>query len=155
MITRVDWRNLTKSYGTILAGIAVTIIFSILRPDAFATLANLINITRQISLLVVIGIGATLVMSIEEFDLSVGAMASLGGVLAARLAVSGMPIILCFLLPPIAAFAIGFVNGWIVTKFRVLSFIVTLAMSTIIGGFTFWFTGGATIFRIFPARFAM
>ena len=153
MIKRVDYRNLTKSYGTILAGIVVTVVFSILRPDAFATLANLINITRQISLLVVIAIGATLVMSIEEFDLSVGAMASLGGVLAAKMAVAGAPILLCFLVPPIVAFGIGFVNGWIVTKFRVLSFIVTLAMSTIIGGFTFWFTGGATVFQNIPRSF--
>lgn len=155
MIKRVDYRNLTKSYGTILAGIVVTVVFSILRPDAFATLANLINITRQISLLVVIAIGATLVMSIEEFDLSVGAMASLGGVLAAKMAVAGVPIFLCFLVPPIVAFGIGFVNGWIVTKFRVLSFIVTLAMSTIIGGFTFWFTGGATVFQNIRVLFAM
>lgn len=153
MIKRVDYRHITRSYGTILAGIAVTIVFAILRPDAFATWANLINITRQISLLVIIAIGATLVMSIEEFDLSVGAMASLGGVLAAKMAVAGFPMILCFLLPPIVAFTIGFVNGWIVTRFRVLSFVVTLAMSTIIGGFTFWFTGGATIFRDIPRSF--
>ena len=84
MIKRVDYRHITRSYGTILAGIAVTIVFAILRPDAFATWANLINITRQISLLVIIAIGATLVMSIEEFDLSVGAMASLGGSLSGK-----------------------------------------------------------------------
>ena len=121
MIKRVDYRHITRSYGTILAGIAVTIVFAILRPDAFATWANLINITRQISLLVIIAIGATLVMSIEEFDLSVGAMASLGGVLAAKMAVAGFPMILCCLLAPVVAFTIGFINGWIVTRFRVLS----------------------------------
>ena len=44
-------------------------------------------------------------------------------------------------------------NGWIVTKFRVLSFITTLAMSTFLGGFTFWFTGGATVFQDIPKSF--
>jgi ribose transport system permease protein len=145
--------NIAKSYGTIFAGVAIILIFSILRPTSFATLSNFINITRQISLLVVIAIGATLIMSVEEFDLSIGALASLGGVLAAKLAVMGLPIPLCFILPLIIAFAIGYINGWIVTRFKVLSFITTLAMGTIIGGFTFWFTGGSTIFQDIPKSF--
>lgn len=142
-----------RAYGTIFAGIIIVIAFSILSFDAFFTFGNFINITRQISLLVIIALGATLVMSVEEFDLSVGAMASLGGVVAARMAVSGMPMLLCFVFPVAICFVIGLLNGWIVTKFRVLSFITTLAMSTIIGGFTFWFTGGATIFENIPRSF--
>ena len=142
-----------RAYGTIFAGILIVIVFSIMSYDAFFTFGNFINITRQISLLVIIALGATLVMSVEEFDLSVGAMASLGGVVAARMAVSGMPIFFCFTVPVIICFVIGLLNGWIVTKFKVLSFITTLAMSTIIGGFTFWFTGGATIFENIPRSF--
>lgn len=153
MVKKLNYKEILKSYGTIFAGIFIAIVFSILRPDSFATIGNLVNISRQISLLVVIAIGATLVMSIDEFDLSVGAMASLGGVLAARLAVNGFPIVLCFVIPMVVAFFIGFINGWIVTKFNVLSFIITLAMSTILGGFTFWFTGGSTIFENIPKSF--
>lgn len=142
-----------KAYGTVLAGIMIVIVFSILSFDAFFTFGNFINITRQISLLVIIALGATLVMSVEEFDLSVGAMASLGGVVAAKMAVEGFPIILCFVLPVAVCFVIGLLNGWIVTRFRVLSFITTLAMGTVIGGFTFRFTGGATIFENIPREF--
>ena len=121
--------ELLRAYGTIFAGILIVIVFSVMRPDAFFTMGNLVNITRQISLLVIIALGATLVMSVEEFDLSVGALASLGGVIGAKMAVAGAPIFLCFIAPVVICFAIGFVNGWIVTKFRVLSFITTLAMS--------------------------
>ncbi|HWQ77885.1 MAG TPA: ABC transporter permease [Anaerovoracaceae bacterium] len=142
-----------KAYGTVFAGVIIVIAFSILSFDAFFTFGNFINITRQISLLVIIALGATLVMSVEEFDLSIGAMASLGGVVAAKMAVLGAPIILCFAVPVIACFLIGLLNGWVVTRFRVLSFITTLAMSTVIGGFTFWFTGGATIFENIPKGF--
>ncbi|MBR0599669.1 ABC transporter permease [Sinanaerobacter chloroacetimidivorans] len=145
--------ELMRAYGTVFAGIIIIIAFSILSFDAFFTFGNFINITRQISLLVIIALGATLVMSVEEFDLSVGAMASLGGVIAAKMAVAGMPIVLCFALPVALCFLIGLLNGWIVTKFRVLSFITTLAMSTVIGGFTFWFTGGATVFENIPKSF--
>jgi ribose transport system permease protein len=92
-------------------------------------------------------------MAVGEFDLSVGAMASLGGVMAAKLAIAGYPMALVFTLPLLAALVIGVINGWIVTKFRVLSFITTLAMGTILGGFTFWLTGGATVFENIPASF--
>jgi ribose transport system permease protein len=153
MNNKINLSDLLRAYGTILAGIVIIIAFSILRPDAFFTVNNFINITRQISLLVVIALGATLVMCVDEFDLSVGALASLGGVIAAKMAVAGMPIILCFAAPVVICFIIGLINGWIVTKFKVLSFITTLAMSTILGGFTFWFTGGATVFQNIPKEF--
>lgn len=142
-----------SAYGTIFAGIALIVIFSILSPDSFMTVENAINITRQISFLVIIAIGATLVMSVQEFDLSIGAMASLGGVVAAKLAVAGVPIVICFLVPILIGFVIGLISGAIVTHFRVLSFVTTLAMGTIIGGFTFWLTAGATIFENIPESF--
>jgi len=145
--------KLLQTYGTVFAGILIIICFSILSPDSFASFDNFINISRQISLLVIIAIGATLVMSVGEFDLSVGAMASLGGVIAAKLSVMGLPIWFSFLMPIVIAFLIGYINGWIVTKFKVLSFITTLAMGTILGGLTFWFTGGATVFENIPPSF--
>lgn len=147
--------ELMRAYGTIFAGIIIVIVFSILRPDAFFTVNNLINITRQISLLVVIALGATLVMCVDEFDLSIGALASLGGVIAAKMAVAGIPMILCFTTPIVICFFIGLINGWLVTKFNVLSFITTLATSTILAGFTFWFTGGATVFQNIPKSFTV
>lgn len=152
-MSKIRINDLLKSYGTVIAGVVITLVFAVLRPTSFATLGNMINISRQISLLVVIALGATLIMSLEEFDLSIGAMASLGGVLAAKLAVQGLPMILAFTLPVLAGMILGFLNGWIVTKFRVLSFIITLAMSTILAGFTFWFTGGSTVFENIPKSF--
>ncbi|MFD0867976.1 Ribose transport system permease protein rbsC [Chlamydia abortus] len=142
-----------RTYGTVIAGLLIVLVFSLLSPDSFATPDNALNISRQISFLVMISIGATLVMAVGEFDLSVGAMASLGGVMAAKLAIAGYPMALVFTLPLLAALVIGVINGWIVTKFRVLSFITTLAMGTILGGFTFWLTGGATVFENIPASF--
>ncbi|WP_313805359.1 ABC transporter permease [Cytobacillus sp.] len=146
-------KSVLSSYGTIIAGILIIIIFSVLSPSSFATVDNFINITRQISLLVVIAVGATLVMSVNEFDLSIGAIASLGGVVSAKLATEGVPIVLCILIPVLVGFLVGFINGSIITHFNVLSFVTTLAMGTVIGGFTFWFTGGSTIFENIPDGF--
>ena len=145
--------DILQTYGTIIAGLLVIMIFSILRPDAFFTVRNLINISRQISLQVIIAIGATLIMCVGEFDLSIGALASLGGVIGALLAVAGFPVWLCFLVPVVACLILGWVNGWIVTKFNVLSFITTLGMSTILAGFTYWLTDGSTVFQNIPKSF--
>lgn len=142
-----------QSYGTIVALVAIIAIFSILSPKSFCTVNNFINITRQIALLVLISIGATMVMSINEFDLSVGSMASLGGVMAALMAVAGLPLPLCFLLPILISAVIGWINGWVVARFRVLSFITTLGMSTVLSGIIYWLTGGATVFQKIPKGF--
>lgn len=146
-------KKVFQSYGTIVALIAIIVIFSMLSPKSFFTVNNAINITRQIALLVLISIGATMVMSINEFDLSVGGVASLGGVMAALMAVAGLPLPLCFILPVLISAAIGWINGWIVARFRVLSFITTLGMSTILSGIIYWLTGGATVFQKIPKGF--
>ena len=147
-------KKIFQAYGTLLALAVITLVFSILRPSSFFTVRNLINISRQISLMVIISIGATLVMSINEFDLSIGSMASLGGVMCALMAVSGMPLPLCFLLPVLISLAVGWVNGWIIARFRVLSFITTLGMSTVLSGVIYWLTGGATVFQNIPQGFS-
>lgn len=153
MKQKMSFSQKLSAYGTIFAGIALIIVFSILSPDSFMTVDNAINITRQISFLVIIAIGATLVMSVQEFDLSIGAMASLGGVVSAKLAIAGVPIWMSILVPVAIGFVIGLISGAIVTHFRVLSFVTTLAMGTVIGGFTFWLTGGSTVFENIPESF--
>ncbi|HHF08991.1 MAG TPA: ABC transporter permease, partial [Candidatus Atribacteria bacterium] len=141
------------SYGTLIALSIIFLTFSLLSPDVFPTLRNLLNITRQISLLAIIATGATVIMTVGEFDLSIGAMASFGGVLATGLVVGGMPIPIATLLTLALAFIFGLGNGYLVTHFKVFSFITTLSSGTMLSGVTFWYTGGATIFGGIPEPF--
>lgn len=149
----MQWLSLLRRYGTLIAVALISLVFAVLSPTAFATVNNWLNISRQISLLVLVAIGATLVMAVGEFDLSVGALASLGGVIATLLAVRGYPLALAHSVPVVVGLGIGWLNGWVVTRFRVLSFITTLAAGTMIGGATFWLTGGTTIFEGIPDGF--
>ena len=153
-MSRSSLKKILQSYGTVLALAVIVAAFSLIRPDKFCTLTNFINITRQISLLVMISLGTTLVMSVNEFDLSVGSMASLGGIIAALLAVKGLPMTVCFLLPVVISFLIGLLNGWVVARFRVLSFITTLGMSTVLSGVIYRLSGGATVFEGIPKSFS-
>ena len=81
-------------------------------------------------------------------------MASLGGIIAALLAVKGLPMAVCFLVPVVVSFLIGLLNGWVVARFRVLSFITTLGMSTVLSGVIYRLSGGATIFEGIPKSFS-
>ena len=148
-------RRAVQRYGTAAALVVIVLAFSAIRPGSFCTLKNFINITRQISLLVVISLGATMVMSVGEFDLSVGEMASLGGVMAAQLAVAGAPMAVCFTLPVLAGAAVGVVNGLAAARFRGLSFITSLGVSTILSGVVYRLSGGATVFENIPKSFSV
>ncbi len=142
-----------RTYATLAALGVVCLVFGALSPEAFATVSNAINVTRQIAFLVLIAVGATFVMATGEFDLSVGAVASFGGVMAAQLAVKGVALPVAVLLTLATALAFGLLNGWLVGRFGVLSFITTLATGTMLGGFTFWLTGGSTVFEAIPDGF--
>ncbi|MGY2896207.1 ABC transporter permease [Deinococcus sp. UYEF24] len=146
--------RLLRRYGTVLAALLILLVFSLLSPTAFFSLENALNVSRQISFLVIVAVAATFVMVVGEFDLSVGALASLGGVIAAQLAVHGLPVLLCFALAAVAGLVVGAVNGLLITRFRLLSFITTLAMGTVIGGVVFWMTGGSTVFENIPDAFS-
>ena len=143
-----------RTYATLGALLLVCAVFAYLSPQAFATLDNAINVTRQIAFLVLIAVGATFVMAAGEFDLSVGAMASFAGVMAAQLAVSGMDVTVAVLLTLGLCSVMGMFNGWLVGYFGVLSFITTLATGTLLSGLTFWLTGGSTVFENIPETFS-
>ena len=143
-----------RTYATLGALLLVCTVFAYLSPQAFATLDNAINVTRQIAFLVLIAVGATFVMAAGEFDLSVGAMASFAGVMAAQLAVSGMDVTAAVVLTLGLCSLMGMFNGWLVGYFGVLSFITTLATGTMLSGLTFWMTGGSTVFENIPEAFS-
>lgn len=144
-----------KNYGTAAALLIIIAIFGILRPEAFFTLKNFLNISRQMAPLAMVALGATFVMTINEFDLSVGNIVSLGGVAAALLSIAGVPIVFCFLAAVILCLLVGCVNGVIVAKFKVLSFITTLGMGTVLDGVIYGLTKGTTVFNGIPKAFTV
>lgn len=140
-------------FGTLLGLIAIVALFSALSPGSFAQASNLINITQQMSLLAIVALGATFVMSLSEFDLSVGAVVSMSGIVSVSLFGLGWGIVPTIAITLLAGFAVGCASGFLIATWRMPSFIMTLAMGTIIGGITFWASGGATLFGSIPDSF--
>lgn len=146
-------KEIIRTYGTFFALLIIIIVFGILKPATFLSMGNFWNITRQMAILAVVALGATLIMCVEEFDLSIGTIASFGGVCCTVLVITGVPFPLATLIAVAISAVFGFINGFIVTKFNVMSFIITLAMSRVIYGMTYWLSGGAILFNGIPEGF--
>ncbi|MGI6400495.1 MAG: ABC transporter permease [Bacillota bacterium] len=141
-----------SKYG-ILVGLLLLIIFFSLKAPRFLSVTNAISLLRQISILSLLSTGLTFCMILNEFDLSIGEMCGLSGVLVTSLLLAGYSQIAAVLLVLFIGVIFGLLNGLIVTKVRISSFIVTLAMSTIILGFNYFITRGKPIYGQFPAGF--
>lgn len=96
--------------------------------DAFLTAGNFSNLTAQVSEIVIIGVGMTLVVLIRGIDLSVGAGMALTGVVAAKLQIdAGQPALVAVLAAVAVAALIGLWHGVLVARFGIPPFIATLS----------------------------
>lgn len=144
-----------RQFGGLLGMVAIVLFFAISLPDTFLTARNLLNVSQQISMLAVVAATMTVVMVMGDFDLSVGAMASLAGVVAAALFLQGWPVPAAVAAALAVGLAGGLFNGLLVSVIGILPFVATLATLTVFSGFAFIVSGGRTIFgRDIPASFS-
>ncbi|MET0596843.1 MAG: ABC transporter permease [Mesorhizobium sp.] len=109
----------------------------------FLSPLNVSNMMAFLPELGIIALGMTLLLTAGEFDLSVGAVFALGPVVVMLLVQSGeMGIGLALLVGLLLCILIGAVNGLIVTKVGISSFLVTLSMLLIVRGAALYITQG-------------
>jgi ribose transport system permease protein len=146
---------LLKRYGSLLGMASIILFFWIALPDTFMTARNWLNISQQLSMLTVVAVTMTVVMVMGDFDLSVGAMASLAGVIAAILFTQDWPIAAAITAALLAGVIGGLFNGVLVSLIGILPFVATLATLTMFSGAAFLISDGKTIFgRDIPQAFA-
>lgn len=96
--------------------------------DKFLSPLNLTNLMAQISALGTIAVGAVLILLLGEVDLSAGSVSGLCAAIMAVLNVKyGIPGPVAVLVGLLSGLAIGLFQGFWVTRFKIPSFIVTLA----------------------------
>ncbi|WP_087064714.1 ABC transporter permease [Intestinibacillus massiliensis] len=122
--------------------IALFIVMSAVRPDAFFTYTNLTNLLKQIAVNAILAVGMTVVMTTGSFDLSVGSVVGVAGVVVALSAKAGVPGIAALLIGVLVGAAFGCVNGLAIAAFKIPSFIVTLAMMQAARGLSYMFCEG-------------
>jgi len=128
---------------TLFLFIALAIIFV----PRFASQANLLNLTRNIFLLCLMGCGMALSMLIGGLDLSIGSVGALSSVLGAAL-ISGNNIFLGAAAAIAVGGAIGFINGFMISRFKLPHFIMTFSMMYIARGLALTYTQGQAIYNL-------
>jgi len=153
IVAKLQSSTFIAKYGTVLAAVLVFVVFS-LASDRFLSIDNVSIVLIQISVLMVVSSGLTVAVASGEFDLSLGQVTSLGGVLVAGLMIwSQLSAGMAILLTVLAGVAIGLVNGVLVTWLRVPSMIATLAMGPIALGLNYAYTNGDSIYARMPESF--
>jgi ribose transport system permease protein len=138
--------HLLRQYGTILGIALMVTAFTILLPETFLAPRNLMNIAQQMSILAVIAMTMTLVMAMGDFDLSVGSVASLAGIIAALAFQTTGSVPFGILIALIIGALAGTLNGFLISYLGILPFVATLGTLTIFSGLAFLTSGGKTIF---------
>lgn len=146
--------NTLRRYGTLIGFAIILLVFWVNLPDTFMTARNWLNISQQLSMLMVVAAGMSIVMVMGDFDLSVGSMASLAGIVAAVLLAADYPIWVAVSAALLAGLIGGAFNGVLVSLIGILPFVATLATLTIFSGAAFILSGGKTISgRAIPEAF--
>ncbi len=149
---RLSWHTALSNYGTLLGFLLVVAFFSLLRPGTFLSAANLRNILEQVAILAIVSSTMTLVMVVGDFDLSVGSLASLCGVIVASLLLKGMPMLPAVIIGLALGLVAGALNGFLVAYLGLSAFVATLATMTAFHGLSLWYTDGTTLFNL-PSHF--
>lgn len=143
-ISLLQDRHNLQTFATLSVLLLMVGIFGALN-ERFLTLSNFQNVMRNTAPLIIVSCAMTSVMIARGLDLSVGSVLAAASVLAASLAVAGMPIYLAFLLGVFFGSVIGYVNGAIIVNMRVSSIIVTLGMLNIARGIAYLITPSAIL----------
>lgn len=133
--------------GILIVLVAIIIMVSIAKP-VFLSEENLVNIFRSTSFVYIIGIAMTFVLITGGFDLSVGAVMAMGGILASMAIKEGISIPIGIMIGLLFGVGIGFLNGLFIVKLNIPPLIVTLGMMYICQSLILIVTTGKAIYPL-------
>ena len=142
-MTRAQMFRFFQTYAVLILIVALMVTLSVLS-DSFLTLRNLLNILNQNAPLAIMASAMTLVIIVGGFDLSVGAIFAVGSVTSAWIALHVDPY-LGLLLAPLIGLGLGMVNGMVISRLNVHSFLATIATSLIFKGVAIVISDGRLI----------
>jgi ribose/xylose/arabinose/galactoside ABC-type transport system permease subunit len=147
-------RSIFSTVGILPILLVVVIFYFASQESRFYGTANLTNVLRQSTYLIIVTLGQALVLISGGFDLSVGAVIAVTSVVSARYMsshyaanpnseLSSVLVGVGFGL--LVGVVFGLVNGIGVARFKVSPFIMTLGMASVGSGFALYYTGGSPV----------
>ena len=126
-----QWLN---RLGPFLGLLFVFFLFAIIAPESFSSYRNIETIARQTAIVGIAALGMTMVIISGGIDLSVGSIIALSTVVIAWLLQAGVNPLLSAISGIIIAGLCGVLNGFLITRLRVVPFIVTLGTLLLVRG---------------------
>ncbi len=130
-VTSLPW--LTRM-GPLLGLLAIYILFALIGPQSFFSTANLETMARHTAIVGIAALGMTLVIIAGGIDLSVGSIIALVTVVIAALLQAGVNPLLAALAGVATGGLCGLLNGVLITRVKVVPFIVTLGTLLVVRG---------------------
>ncbi|WP_212505674.1 ABC transporter permease [Anaerotalea alkaliphila] len=139
--------NLAELYGKYGTFAILVIIFTLssIFTKGFATQANLTNVLRQITVVTILALGATFIIILGHINVAYGSMIALIGVISTAIMVATGSVFVAVMGAVGLGLVIGAINGYVITKFHIPAFIMTLAVTTVARGAVLLFTNGVPI----------
>lgn len=143
-----------QRFGLLLALLVAIVVFSLVRPNSFATFQNAASILTGSAALTLISLGIMLPLIVNQYDLSVGYTATVASLLTiGTLSRNAWPVWQAIALGLLVSLVIGVVNGVFVAYTRLNSLVVTLGVGSAVYGISLLYSGGELIFSNVPASF--
>jgi ribose/xylose/arabinose/galactoside ABC-type transport system permease subunit len=141
----------------LLLGVLILImgVSTVLTPH-FMSYVNIMNVLMQVSMVMLTGSAAVLLMISGNFDLSVGMVLAFTGVMHAFMSKNGIPTNLSMPIAILIGSCFGLVNGLLVVKLKITPVIATLGTMYVARGLAFiiaWVDGGANVTTGLPLNF--
>jgi ribose transport system permease protein len=143
-------------FGVPLAIVATFVVFSVLRPDSFFTELTIKGILRDCIPLMIVSLGITTVLAMNDYDLSVGGMISLCAttvVVLLSTAEVGLHYVVAIVLTIAIGGALGLANGVLIAYVGLPSFILTIATGTVLAGLALQIVDSQSVFEGIPNGF--
>ncbi len=145
---RVWWLRVRSGDSGVLPvvlGIVVVAISFQIANSTFLSSQNLVNLFEQSTIYMLLAIAEIFVLLLAEIDLSVGLVMALSGAMVAELVQpdkANWPWWAAIIVALLACAAVGAIQGWLVARLKMPSFIVTLGGLLILEGIAIIVLGG-------------
>lgn len=124
-INRTFIQEITKKYGALAVLILIIAINSLLTPN-FTSINTMWNILIQVSTVMMISLGMTIVISSGGIDISVGSIMAISAIVVAKLL--GLGVFPAIAIAVAVSAIIGLFSGFMIAHFRIQAIIVTLTL---------------------------
>ena len=148
---RINYLEYFYRYGLYFVFLLLVVTFSAITPK-FYGISNIINILQQSAAAGIAVVGMSFVILTAGIDLSIGSTMCIAAITTAYLSGAGWGLIPCILVSLLCGGLIGAFNGFLISRWKVVPFIVTLAVQITIRGIISAITGQSLIYFTGPTQ---